>query len=61
MRKITIAVIVSTSFISCISVAKLIDFSQTSSTIDFEKLSNEFKQEKKPFWIFETRNEYYFE
>ncbi|MFZ4454708.1 MAG: hypothetical protein ACOYOT_00655 [Bacteroidales bacterium] len=45
----------------CISTAKLSDFSNTSSKIDFDKLSREFKLTKTPFWTSKTSNEYYFE
>ena len=45
----------------CLSTAKLSDFSQTSSTIDFDKLSKEFHLTKTPFWTSKTSNEYYFE
>lgn len=60
--KITITTLLTTILLtSCVSMAKLSDFSQTSSTIDFEKLSKEFKLTKTPFWTTKSSNEYYFE
>lgn len=63
---LTTPIIVATLFASiilsgCVSTAKLSDFSQTSSTIDFDKLSTELKLTKTPFWTSKTSNEYYFE
>lgn len=45
----------------CVSMAKISDFSQTSTSIDFDKLSKEFKIAKTPFWTLNSSNEYYFE
>lgn len=54
-------ILVSILLTGCVSTAKISDFSQTSSSIDFDKLSKEFKQTKTPFWTLKTSNEYYFE
>ena len=60
--KILIATLLTSIILTgCISTAKLSDFSQTSATIDFDKLSKEFKVTKTPFWTSKTSNEYYFE
>ncbi|MBL7700745.1 MAG: hypothetical protein JNM14_00725 [Ferruginibacter sp.] len=45
----------------CLGTAKLSDFSQTAASVDFEKLSKEFKLAETPFWTASTSNEYYFE
>lgn len=60
--KILIATLLTSIILAgCISTAKLSDFSHTSTTIDFDKLSREFKVTKTPFWTSKTSNEYYFE
>ena len=46
---------------ACAGTAKLSDFSQTASSVDFEKLSKEFKLAETPFWTTSASNEYYFE
>ncbi|MFT3844745.1 MAG: hypothetical protein QM725_06820 [Lacibacter sp.] len=45
----------------CLGTAKLSDFSQTASGIDFDKYSKEYKDSSSPSWTFKTSNEYYFE
>lgn len=45
----------------CLSTAKLSDFSQTSSSVDFDKYAKEYKEASTPFWTLKTSNEYYFE
>ena len=61
MKKLLSILFTSIILIGCLSTAKLSNFSQTSSTIDFDKLSKEFKLTKTPFWTSKTSNEYYFE
>jgi hypothetical protein len=61
MRSILTTFVTIILLTSCISTAKISDFSQTSSTIDFDKYSNEFKLTKTPFWTSKTSNEYYLE
>jgi hypothetical protein len=61
MKKIIATLFTSIILTGCLGTAKLSDFSQTSSSIDFDKLSKEFKLTKTPFWTSKTSNEYYFE
>ena len=61
MKFIITILLTSILIISCVSSAKLSDFSQSSSSIDFDKLSKEFTLKKEPFWTLNTSNEYYFE
>jgi hypothetical protein len=61
MKRIITTLIISIILTSCLSTAKLSNFSQTSSTIDFDKLSTEFKLTRTPFWTSKASNEYYFE
>ena len=61
MKNLIAILFTSIILIGCLSTAKLSNFSQTSSTIDFDKLSKEFKLTKTPFWTSKTSNEYYFE
>jgi hypothetical protein len=61
MKKTISTLIISIILAGCLSTAKLSNFSQTSSTIDFDKLSKEFKLAKTPSWTSNTSNEYYFE
>jgi hypothetical protein len=46
---------------SCLSIARMSDFPQSSKQIDFDKYSITFKSTNDPIWNFETSNEYYFE
>jgi hypothetical protein len=61
MKLLVTTLLTTALFTGCISLARLSDFSQTSSSIDFDKLSKEFKLTKTPFWTTKTSNEYYFE
>ena len=61
MKKIFTILLTSVILTSCVGVAKLSNFSQTSETIDFDRLSKEFKLTDTPFWTMKTSNEYYFE
>lgn len=61
MERIIGLLILLTSLNSCLSVAKMSDFSKTASTIDFDKYSTEYHEKKEPFWSGQTSNEYYFE
>ena len=45
----------------CLSVARISDFSATSSNIDFNKYSKEKSEKNEPYWTLETSNEYYIE
>ena len=46
---------------SCISTARISDFSTDSSSIDFEKYTTELKISSTPSWLNKKSNEYYFE
>lgn len=61
MKKIILILVTSTFFAGCLSIAKLSNFSQTSSTIDFYKLAKEYKLAETPFRTTKTTNEYFFE
>lgn len=61
MKQLSAILLTSIILMGCLSTAKISNFSQTSSTIDFEKLSKEFELTKTPFWTSKTSNEYYFE
>jgi hypothetical protein len=61
MKNIITTLFITCILTGCVSMAKLSDFSQTSNSIDFDKLSKEFKLTKTPFWTLKTSNEYYFE
>jgi uncharacterized protein YcfL len=61
MKHITLFLLFSFTLTGCISTAKLSDFSQTSASVDFTRLSKEFRITKTPFWTSKTSNEYYFE
>ncbi|HTM65679.1 MAG TPA: hypothetical protein VL093_05130 [Flavipsychrobacter sp.] len=61
MKHVTAFLLLSLTLTGCISTARLSDFSQTSSSINFNGLSKEFKLTKTPIWTSKTSNEYYFE
>lgn len=61
MKLYTITILIAVLVTGCISRAKLSAFDQSANTIDFEKLSKEFKQTTTPFLTYKTTNEYYFE
>ncbi|MDI9862701.1 hypothetical protein QM480_00090 [Flectobacillus sp. DC10W] len=61
MKNFLTTILASILLTGCINVAKISDFSLTSSSINFDNLSKEFKQTKTPFWTLKTSNEYYFE
>jgi hypothetical protein len=46
---------------SCISTARISDFSSDSASIDFEKYTTELKTTSTPSWLNKKSNEYYFE
>lgn len=46
---------------SCISTARISDFSSDSASIDFEKYTTEYKSTATPYWMSKKENEYYFE
>jgi len=48
-------------FQSCLSVAKLSDFSLTTDGLDFDKISTLKQTEKNNFWTSKTEYEYYIE
>ncbi|TDE12405.1 hypothetical protein [Dyadobacter psychrotolerans] len=61
MKKIFTILLTSAILTSSVGVAKLSNFSKTSETIDFDKLSKEFKLTETLSWTMKTSNEYYFE
>ena len=61
MKKFLLLIVLSPLLNSCLSVAKISDFPPSSSGIDFDKYSAEYKVQKDPFWTAATSNEYYFE
>ena len=50
-----------TTLNSCLSVAKMTDFPNSSANINFDKYSTELNKKKDPFWTLNTSNEYYIE
>jgi hypothetical protein len=46
---------------SCVSTARISDFSSDSASIDFEKYTTELNTTSTPSWLDKKSNEYYFE
>lgn len=62
MKKLILPTLLILIVNGCISVAKLSDFSQTFTSIDFDKLSKDFKLPDSPLWTFDSAdNEYFIE